>query len=79
MQIEKNIPLPKRISERIRIGHLPLGELEVGDSILVPCADTEKNRIIHSIRVRLGRFSKRNAGYVFSATKVEEGIRIWRK
>lgn len=79
MQIEKGIPLPKRIADRVRVGPLPLGELDVGDSILVECPEHEKDRIIHSIRVRLGRFSNRNMGYKFSATKVEEGVRIWRK
>lgn len=79
MQIEKNIPLPKHIALRVRVGPLPLGKLEVGDSILVECKEHEKERMIHSIRVRLGRFSKQNIGYKFSASKVEEGIRIWRK
>lgn len=79
MQIEKGVPLPKRIADRVRVGPLPLGQLDVGDSILVECAEQEKERIIHSVRVRLSRFSKRNLGYIFSATKVDEGIRIWRK
>ena len=79
MQIEKGVPLPKRIADRVRVGPLPLGDLDVGDSILVTCSDADKDRIMHSILVRLGRFSNRNMGYKFSATKVDEGVRIWRK
>lgn len=79
MQIEKNVPMPPRIANRIRLGHIPLGELNSGDSILIECPDSEKDRIIHSIRVRLGRFSVRNPEFKFSSTKVQEGVRIWRK
>lgn len=79
MQIEKNVPMPSRIANRIRLGHIPLGELNPGNSILIECSDAEKDRIIHSVRVRLGRFSVRNPEFKFSSTKVPEGIRIWRK
>ena len=79
MKIEKNVPMPSRIANRIRLGHLPLGELSSGDSILIECSESEKDRIVHSIRVRLGRFSIRNPEFKFSSTKVSEGVRIWRK
>jgi hypothetical protein len=79
MKIDKNVPMPSRISSRIRIGHLPLGDLESGDSIFIPCTDEEKDRILHAVRVRLNRFARANMGYKFSATKVDKGVRIWRK
>jgi hypothetical protein len=41
MKIDKNVPLPKRIANRVSIGPLPLKELDVGDSILVECTPDE--------------------------------------
>jgi hypothetical protein len=79
VKIEKGVPIPSRIASRVRVGNLPLGELDVGDSILVECTDEEKNRVIHSLRVRLGRFTKKEPDFKFSSTKVQGGIRIWRK
>lgn len=79
VKIEKGIPVPSRIASRVRVGNLPLGDLESGDSILVECSNEEKDRVIHSLRVRLGRFTKKEPEFKFSSTKVPEGIRIWRK
>jgi hypothetical protein len=79
MQIEKGVPIPSHIANRVSVGHIPLGELGKGDSILIECSSEEKERIVHSIRVRLGRFTAKNPDFKFSSAKVEEGIRIWRK
>ena len=35
MRIEKNVPLPDNIKKRVRIGPLPLREMEIGDSIFI--------------------------------------------
>ncbi len=79
IKIEKGIPIPSRIAKRVRVGDLPLGELDEGDSLLVECTDEEKDRVIHSLRVRLGRFTKKEPKFKFSSTKVQGGVRIWRK
>ena len=60
MKIDKNVPLPKRIANRVSIGPLPLKELDVGDSILVECTPDETQKVLHSVRVRLSRFAAAN-------------------
>ena len=78
MKIEKNIPLPARIANRVSVGPLPLKDLNSGDSIMITCKPEEKDRALHSIRVRLARFAQKNKDFKFSSSKVEGGVRIWR-
>lgn len=78
MKIDKNVPLPKRIANRVSIGPLPLKELDVGDSILVECTPDETQKVLHSVRVRLSRFAAANKGYKFSSSTDKKGVRIWR-
>lgn len=78
MKIDKNVPLPSRIANRVTIGPLPLEELEVGDSILIDCDPEETQRVLHSVRVRLSRFAKSNAGFKFSSSPDKKGVRVWR-
>lgn len=78
MKIDKNVPLPKRIANRVNVGPLPLKDLNVGDSILISCKPTEQDRVLHSVRVRLVRFSQANKDFKFSSSKVEGGVRVWR-
>lgn len=82
MKIERNVPLPERIAKRFRIGSLPLDSLVVGDSFFIEINESveEMKRILHSLRVRLGRFSQKNPKVKFSATVMEKegGIRVWR-
>lgn len=78
MKIDKNVPLPKRIANRVNIGPLPLKELHVGDSILVECTPEEARKVLHSVRVRLSRFALANKGYKFSSSTDKKGVRIWR-
>jgi len=78
MKIDKNVPLPSRIANRVNIGPLPLEELEIGDSILIDCDPQETQRVLHSVRVRLSRFAHKNKGYKFSSSPDRKGVRIWR-
>lgn len=78
MKIERGVPLPSRIANRVTIGPLPLKELNVGDSILIECAKNELRKVLHSVRVRLSRFSKANPKYKFSSSEEPKGVRIWR-
>jgi hypothetical protein len=78
MKIDKDVPLPKRIANRVKIGHLPLSDLSIGDSILVECSADETDRVLHSVRVRLSRFTSKNKDYKFSSSKDKKGVRIWR-
>ena len=79
MKIEKNVPQPSRIANRVTVGPLPLKELRPGDSILIDCSDEEIDRVLHSVRVRLSRFSSKHKDYKFSSSKDKGGVRIWRK
>ena len=78
MKIDKNVPLPPRIANRITIGPLPLKDLKVGDSILIDAEEAEIDRMLHSLRVRLARFAAKHADYKFSSAKVKNGVRVWR-
>jgi len=81
MKIDKNVSLPLRIANRVTIGPLPLKDLNSGDSILVECSDNEMQKVLHTVRVRLSRFSKKNPKYKFSSSidKKGNGVRIWRR
>jgi len=77
-KVDKNVPMPANAYRRYN-GELPLGKLEIGDSFLIECKADKQNRVIHSVRVRLGRFTKRDPQYKFISRKVENGVRVWRK
>ena len=78
MKIDSNVPLPNRIAKRVTVGPLPLKDLKPGDSILVECSEDEKQKVLHSIRVRLIRFQQKNKGFKFSSSSDKKGVRIWR-
>jgi len=78
VKIDRNVPLPSRIANRVTVGPLPLKELKIGDSILIDCNDDEIDRVLHSVRVRLSRFSAKQKDYKFSSSKAKGGVRIWR-
>lgn len=83
MKIEKNVPLPTHIKKRFRLGALPLADMSVGDSLFieVDLKGEELQRVLHSLRVRLNRFTKANPKYKFSSSHDEKngGLRIWRR
>lgn len=78
VQIEKDIPIPSRVKNRVSLGHLPLAEMEVGDSIRVDCAPEDVRRVIASVRVRAHRYAQQNPGWKFSASQKDDVIRLWR-
>ncbi|NBS70951.1 hypothetical protein EBT31_18900 [bacterium] len=78
MKIDKNVPLPARIANRVNIGPLPLADLQVGDSVLIECDLDETQKILHAVRVRLSRFAKSNKGFKFSSSPEKKGVRVWR-
>jgi hypothetical protein len=83
IKIEKGIPLPAHLHERVGVGPLPLKDMKVGDSIVVE-ADTrrELERKLKSIRMRLSRFAKKAPHYKFRIAKETDAsgthLRIWR-
>ena len=70
MKIDKGIPLPNSVTDRIMVGPLPLKEMKVGDSIRVDAANGQEfKRKITSLRVRVRRFSNKYPQYKFSVIK----------
>lgn len=80
IKIEQGVPLPQRIKNRFSVGRLPLSDLSPGDSFLIEIPPEHVDRALHSIRVRLNRFSLMNKGTRFSSTKDPSGngVRVWR-
>ena len=74
--IEKNIPVPATIRNG-RHHSLPSGELEVGDSFLLPAATREEFEQART-RLRSSTAGWIKKGRKFSTRSVEGGIRIWR-
>lgn len=71
--IEKNVPMP----QRTRLPELPFGEMEVGDSFLVPL-QMQDSQSVASLRQRVSRFQRRNEPKKFSTVKSEGGMRVFR-
>lgn len=77
--IEKNIPMPKRAPfVRRRVEKYPeLRQLEVGDSFMVPIADTTLR--VHTRRVTKETGSKFVVRSVVNDAGAAIGSRVWRK
>ena len=77
--IEKNIPMPKRAPvARRRVEKYPeLRQLEVGDSFMVPIADTTLR--VHTRRVTKETGSKFVVRSVVNDAGDVIGSRVWRK
>ena len=71
--IEKNVPMP----QRTRLPELPFGEMEVGDSFLVPLP-TQDSQSVASLRQRVSRYQRANEPKKFSTVKSEGGMRVFR-
>jgi hypothetical protein len=71
VEIEKNIPLPAAATAKGQ-NTIPLGEMEVGDSVAVPAV----RRGTLSTAIRRERF---RSGKLFATRVVDaETIRVWR-
>lgn len=79
INIEKNIPMPKRAPyARRRVEKYPeLRQLEVGDSFMVPIADTTLR--VHTRRVTKETGSKFVVRSVVNDAGDVIGSRVWRK
>ena len=83
IKIEKGIPLPPHLHERVGVGPLPLKDMKVGDSIVVEAnTHRELERKLKSIRMRLSRFSNKSPHFKFRIAKESDNsgthIRVWR-
>lgn len=83
MKIERGIPLPTKLSDRVDVGPLPLGDMKVDDSIRVDAkTGRELERKFNSCRIRCQRFSRKHPHIKFKIAKDFDSkgqyIRIWR-
>lgn len=78
VQIEKDIPIPGGLKGRVNLGVIPLGEMQVGDSIRVDCAPEDIRRVIASLRIRAHRYASQHPGWKFTASQKGGVIRLWR-
>jgi len=77
--IEKDVPLPDRITKREFIGHLPLLDMAIGDSFKIPVKTKEEmKKKAKTLRTRVHRFHKRNPNYLFSVVKGIDHVRVYR-
>jgi len=83
MKIERGIPLPNNLGDRVSVGPLPLSEMKVDDSIRVDAKNArELERKYNACRIRLQRFTKKRPHYKFKLAKYSDSkgpyLRIWR-
>ena len=70
--IEKNIPMPTTGRSGRRTSY-PFGDMEVGDSFVVPTSDKKAT----SVYSAAWHYGNKN-GKKFSVHKIEGGVRVWR-
>jgi len=83
MKIDRGIPLPVRLSERVEVGPLPLSEMKVDESIRVDAKNVkELERKFNACRIRCQRFSRKHPHIKFKLAKDSDHkgphLRIWR-
>lgn len=71
--IEKDVPIP----QRTRLPELPFGEMEVGDSFLVPLQLPDAQGVA-SLRQRVSRYQRANEPKRFSTVQSDGGMRVFR-
>tara|TARA_R110000824_G_scaffold50008_5_gene140077 strand:+ start:154 stop:420 length:267 start_codon:yes stop_codon:yes gene_type:complete len=77
--IEKGVPLPERITSKEPLGHLPLLDMEVGDSFKIKVSTKEEMaKKVKTLRTRVYRINKKNPDYKFSVVRMLDHIRIYR-
>ena len=77
--IEKNIPFPvsERKPPKPRESRFPFGQMEVGDSFLVPLENIKSKNPYMSISQSCYKYSKKS-GKKFRARRNGDNFRVWR-
>ncbi len=70
--IEKGVPKPDKKGMKAKY---PLGQMEVGDSFLIPTEGKDAQR---SVQTECGSHWTRLKPKKFASRQVEGGVRIWR-
>jgi hypothetical protein len=74
-KIESGVPL--KVTRGRKPTSFPLGEMQVGDSFLIPCEMTDP-KVVGSWRRKLLAAKKRMEGGEWSTAADEGGLRVWR-
>jgi hypothetical protein len=86
IQIDRNVPIPVHVNVRGKLHNAyPLAQMEVGDSIFVPCGSKSAYNISRSVQQSI-RHAKKTGRLAEGVTFVfdkrtengMEGVRIWR-
>ena len=77
-EVKYVIPLPKHTRGKPRKYDLPLEELKVDGSIVVPLPKTKINQEQRIIRNFVFRFPYENPNKKFTVRQLADGIGIWR-
>lgn len=79
MQIEKNIPKPKKeINLPGKKRKYPFPDMKIDDSFLVELSDLDYNKKRQNIATACNLYKKKNPKFNFTVRKVDSGIRVWR-
>jgi hypothetical protein len=75
IKIDKNVPLPNKISRRI----YPFDLMEIGDSFLVKLKDTEALAVQkQKIYLASWRFTQVHPDKKFTTSSYNDEVRVWR-
>ena len=73
--IEKDVPLPERALNGGSGRRYPWREMEIGDSVLIPCGKGEDPG---KVVARLGNSLAYAAPKKFTRKRENDGVRVWR-
>lgn len=73
--IEKDVPIPPKKSGLSPRHDYPIGQLEPGASLFIPCEGDEVKRVRNRLFCETQQFRKTRQ---FTSRRVRGGIRIWR-
>jgi hypothetical protein len=72
--VDKDVPIP---AARGAYSKYPFGDVEVGDSFIVPPGDIDPRVVANRVQVAAKGFGRRN-GMLFTTRSTSQGVRVWR-
>tara|TARA_R100001244_G_C5117805_1_gene122757 strand:+ start:354 stop:614 length:261 start_codon:yes stop_codon:yes gene_type:complete len=76
--IEDDVPIPTRVMDRIPLPKLPLGDMTVGQSFKLDVTDSDLDKTLNALRMKVQRYQKSNMGAKFSViTESPDTIRVF--
>tara|TARA_R100001377_G_scaffold48837_1_gene28231 strand:+ start:1270 stop:1530 length:261 start_codon:yes stop_codon:yes gene_type:complete len=76
--IEDDVPIPTRVMDRIPLPKLPLGDMTAGQSFKLDVTDSDLDKTLNALRMKVQRYQKSNMGAKFSViTESPDTIRVF--